>query len=376
LSWEALDAATLTLAHKDALAAVLSVVPSAVSIRVEAAVVPQAVAAGWTPAELRRAARRALLTVDPDGAAERAETAREHSDVRFYGEDHEMASLVATADAVTSRAVWDVIDATAQAMRRDGDARPVGQLRVAALAGAVLGDAAVAPRTELLVTIDLPTLLGLTRNPAELAGYGPITAETARSLAGDATLRRLVTDPLTHHTVYLGRRSYRPSEALRRFIEARDRTCRFPGCTRRAIRCDLDHGVDYDQAGGTDRVNLHCLCRTHHNLKTHRLWRVEMHPDGSETWTSRLGFGYTTPPPRQPVADLTPPDDPYPSVECPGISDPADADQATDEEIPPGDPPPLDNEDREYTENLIEAQTWQRFDEACYNTHWQHRAAS
>jgi hypothetical protein len=152
LSWEALDAATLTLAHKDALAAVLSVVPSAVSIRVEAAVVPQAVAAGWTPAELRRAARRALLTVDPDGAAERAETAREHSDVRFYGEDHEMASLVATADAVTSRAVWDVIDATAQAMRRDGDARPVGQLRVAALAGAVLGDAAVAPRTELLVT--------------------------------------------------------------------------------------------------------------------------------------------------------------------------------------------------------------------------------
>jgi hypothetical protein len=34
------------------------------SVRVEAAVVPQAVAAGWTPAELRRAARRALITAD------------------------------------------------------------------------------------------------------------------------------------------------------------------------------------------------------------------------------------------------------------------------------------------------------------------------
>jgi hypothetical protein len=121
LCWEALDTATLTLAHVKALAGVLSVVPSDVSVRVEAAVVPPAVAAGWTPAE-------------------RAETARELCDVRLVGEDHEMASLVATADAVTSRAVMDVIDAAAQQRKRDGD-------------------------TEVLVTIDLATLLGLTRNP-------------------------------------------------------------------------------------------------------------------------------------------------------------------------------------------------------------------
>jgi hypothetical protein len=55
---------------------------------------------------------------------------------------------------------------------------------------------------------------------------------------------------------------------------------------------------------------------------------------------------------------------------------PDDVDDPTDDEIPPGDPPPLDNEDREHTEHLIEAQTWQRFDEACYNTYWQHLAAS
>jgi hypothetical protein len=376
LCWEALDTATLTLAHVKALAGVLSVAPTPLSVRVEAAVVPQAVAAGWTPAELRRAARRGLITADPDVAAERAETARGHCDVRLYGEDHEMASVVATADAVTSRLVIDAIDSQAQQWKRDGDARPIGQLRIAALAGAVLGEQTTSPRTEVLVTIDLPTLLGLTRKPGELAGYGPITDETARSLARDATLRRLITDPLTHETIDLGRKAYRPSETLRRFITARNRTCRFPGCHRRAVRCDIDHGIDYDGSGRTDRANLHCLCRTHHNLKTHRLWCVDMYPDGSETWTSHLGFRYTKPPPRQPVADLDPPDDPYPTVDCPGLIDPVYVDASTDDEIPPGDPPPLDNEDREYTENLIEAQTWQRFDEAAYANYWQHRAAS
>jgi hypothetical protein len=100
-----------------------------------------------------------------------------------------------------------------------------------------------------------------------------------------------------------------------------------------------------------------------------------MHPDGSETWTSHLGFRYTKAPSRQSVADLDPPDDPYPTVECPGISDADYFNDSADDEVPPGDPP-LDNEDREYTEKLIEAQLWRRFDEACYNTYWQHRAAS
>jgi hypothetical protein len=139
-----------------------------------------------------------------------------------------MASLVTTADAVTSRALMDAIDATARAMKRDGDPRPVGQLRVAALAAAVLGEQAAKPRTEVLVTIDLTTLLGLTRNPGELSGYGPISDKTARALAKDASWRRLLTDPVTGETLDLGRTSHRPSPALRRFVEARDRTCRFP----------------------------------------------------------------------------------------------------------------------------------------------------
>jgi hypothetical protein len=99
-------------------------------------------------------------------------------------------------------------------------------------------------------------------------------------------------------------------------------------------------------------------------------------PDGSETWTSPLGYTYTKPPPRHPVADLEPPEDPYPTIECPGLPNPDDINDTVEDEIPPGDPPPLDNEDREHTEHLIETQNWQRFDAAAYNNYWQHRAAS
>jgi hypothetical protein len=46
------------------------------------------------------------------------------------------------------------------------------------------------------VTIDLPTLLGLSENPGQLAGYGAIPASVARALASDGKWRRFITDPL------------------------------------------------------------------------------------------------------------------------------------------------------------------------------------
>ena len=87
---------------------------------------------------------------------------------------------------------------------------------------------------------------------------------------------------------------YRPSDKLRAFIAARDRTCGFPGCNRRAAQCDCDHVVTYAHHGRTIRVNLGPLCRQHHNAKTHGLWQLAYHPDtGDKTWTSPLGKTYT-----------------------------------------------------------------------------------
>ncbi|WP_198598055.1 HNH endonuclease signature motif containing protein, partial [Blastococcus atacamensis] len=61
---------------------------------------------------------------------------------------------------------------------------------------------------------------------------------------------------------------YRPSEAQQRFLKARDRTCRHPGCTVRAGWADLDHVIPHANGGETSCANLCCLCRRHHRLKT------------------------------------------------------------------------------------------------------------
>ena len=145
------------------------------------------------------------------------------------------------------------------------------------------------------VTIDLPTLLGLSENPGQLAGYGAIPASVARALASDGKWKRFITDPQTGALLDYGRETYQPPQALIDFLIARDRTCRFPGCRRSAALSDLDHAQSWDEGGTTSLDNLGALCRRHHVLKTHGGWSIESHADGSCTWTSPLGKIYQTP---------------------------------------------------------------------------------
>ena len=145
------------------------------------------------------------------------------------------------------------------------------------------------------VTIDLPTLLGLSENPGQLAGYGAIPASVARALASDGKWKRFITDPQTGALLDYGRETYSPPQALIDFLIARDRTCRFPGCRKSAALSDLDHAQSWEEGGTTSLDNLGALCRRHHLLKTHGGWRIESRADGSCTWTSPLGKIYQTP---------------------------------------------------------------------------------
>ncbi len=91
--------------------------------------------------------------------------------------------------------------------------------------------------------------------------------------------------------------SYRPSQAIRDHVIARDVTCVFPWCGRNARSCDLDHVIPFDHdrpelGGKTSTGNLAPLCRRHHRLKTHGRWRYEMSNPGTFTWTSPLGYLY------------------------------------------------------------------------------------
>jgi hypothetical protein len=92
---------------------------------------------------------------------------------------------------------------------------------------------------------------------------------------------------------------YRPGAALDRFVRARDRRCRFPGCRLRVpAGGELDHDEPYP-AGSTSSANLVGYCTPHHRGK-HQAprWRHSLAPDGTLTVTTPSGLtAVTTPSP-------------------------------------------------------------------------------
>lgn len=147
------------------------------------------------------------------------------------------------------------------------------------------------------VTVPVMTLLGHEETPGMLDGTIPIDPDTARQLAARApSFTRLLTHPETGVVLSVGTDSYRPPEALRRWIRLRDGSCRFPGCSRRAENAEIDHGMDWQYGGPTNHDNLLCLCPGHHTLKHASEWTVRGHASipGAFVWESPLGKEYTT----------------------------------------------------------------------------------
>jgi hypothetical protein len=167
-------------------------------------------------------------------------------------------------------------------------------------------------RPVVRVTIPATALLGLDNAPGELAGFGPVPAETARIIAADATWQRLLTDPVTGILTDYSTTAYQPGKTLRGGIEARDVTCTFLCCDTPAERSDLDHIQPFDHdhknannttgskatgRGQTNANNLHALCRKHHLLKTHADWNIVRDPHtGITIWTTPTGRTHTRPP--------------------------------------------------------------------------------
>jgi Domain of unknown function (DUF222) len=81
---------------------------------------------------------------------------------------------------------------------------------------------------------------------SEVGADGLITAELMAELAGSAKLV-----PLIHPGDAPPENGYVPSKALADFVRCRDLTCRWPGCDRPAVGCDLDHTIPYSRGGRT-----------------------------------------------------------------------------------------------------------------------------
>ncbi len=171
------------------------------------------------------------------------------------------------------------------------------------------GPSACGVPAHVQVVVTLDTLMGLSEEPGDLIGHGPITANTARDLAmaAGSTWSRLVVDPLSGYLLDHGRTRYRPPVALADHVRARDFTCRMPNCERPAGKSDLDHIIPWP-AGTTSASNLGAACDRDHRFKHQGKWTHQMstdpaHPEFTLIMTSPTGqvylsypHGYLDPP--------------------------------------------------------------------------------
>jgi hypothetical protein len=140
-------------------------------------------------------------------------------------------------------------------------------------------DTRVPPTVVVSVTVeDLAKATG----HADLLGSGTrITAETARRLACDANITRLITDPPSDIVDY-GRTQRTPPPRLRRALDIRDRGCVFPGCDRPPGHCKAHHILFWIRDHGpTSLWNLVLLCDHHHHLVHECGWSLTRTSDGT-----------------------------------------------------------------------------------------------
>ena len=142
-------------------------------------------------------------------------------------------------------------------------------------------------RPHVVVTLDLEALEGRAGR-SELQDAGAVTPESARRIACDARVSRVITDGESQ-PLELGRSRKLIPPALRRAVAVRDRGCRFPGCGRPPGWCDAHHVRHWADGGETSLGNLVLLCRPHHRA-IHRGFGLEMvdgvprfsRPDGKD----------------------------------------------------------------------------------------------
>ncbi|HEY2765417.1 MAG TPA: DUF222 domain-containing protein [Pseudonocardiaceae bacterium] len=290
----ALQSGALDLPRARAISEATEALDESATTAVQARVLPKA--PKQTIGELRAALSRAVLAADPDAAERRHRAARNDRRVQLHPHPDGMAALWALLPADHATAAYARLDMLARDLPAN-DPRSMDARRADALTDLLLGrDVHGEHQTtvEVQVNLDAATLAGLAENPGELAGYGPIPADMARELAAAARRWRAAlvdeqTGQLKDLSVAYRPSAYRPSRLLNLVVQARDRTCCFPGCRRPARRCDLDHTIPYGQGGPTVGGNLGPLCRYHHRLKTHTSWALCQPEPGLFLWTSPTG---------------------------------------------------------------------------------------
>jgi hypothetical protein len=281
-----------------------------------------------TPGELGALVVRLILQVDRAAAAARDAKATAERKVWTSRDVDGQALLLARGPAAKIAAIRASLEATLPLEAEPGDER-TRDAREFDLFVDLLTGGMQAGSWNAEVVVPFSTAAGGELELAEIPGLGPILPSTARDVldecdsisqiavdengevisVGDPVrvgvrvfgtdcqfrrpvlaspiLDKLAAPPVPRDLTGAG---YRFPPRLRRFLEARDRICVFPGCGRPAMRTDKDHRIPWP-AGTTSAENGQCLCRHHHRAKQ-AVFTVVRDPDGGYLWISRGGWQF------------------------------------------------------------------------------------
>jgi hypothetical protein len=203
------------------------------------------------------------------------------------------SELIARGDTLLLQRVYDQIHDTA----RDHGIPPIEALAQLVDGGQPPGTSP--SKTRLYLHIDATDLDHDTTSIGTVEKLGPATTTKIRQWVGHSRVTIVPVldldrdDPVDHHD---------PPHRMREHVILRDRHCVFPGCTRDARSCDLDHIEPYldpgdgGPPGQTRPTNLAPLCRRHHRAKTTGLWRYTRTPDGRCLWRGPYGVTFLASP--------------------------------------------------------------------------------
>ncbi|MET3933973.1 DUF222 domain-containing protein [Arthrobacter sp. OAP107] len=280
-----------------------------------------------TPARFRAKARYWRERHDPVSIEKRHHRCVQDRRLEYAPERDGMAWLSAYLPADQAAGIWNRTTAAARAMQGPAETRTLTQRRVDAAAGWLLGPApgvgspaddpstgsesagsaesvsagsvlpggVPSPAAQVLVTVPVFSLLGLSGEPATLDGYGPIPPSMARRLVaeGATSFLQVLTDPRDGAPLEIGRTSYRLTKPMRQWLQLRDAKCSFPNCNNHSLDNDADHILAWAGGGGTGVANLGQPCPKHHGLKHTTQWRpAGATRDTPPGWTSPSGRTY------------------------------------------------------------------------------------
>ncbi|WP_346960102.1 HNH endonuclease [uncultured Arthrobacter sp.] len=277
------------------------------------------------------AARAAAYRRDPRSVTQRAAHAATERRVSLRPAPDTMCYLTALLPVAAGVAVQAALTQHADSARSSGDPRSRAQLMADALVERTTGKAGGISGIEIQLVMTDRTFFQGDSEPARLPGYGIVPAGWARALlknagtgkrtdevwgTGGARLasnepafatwvRRLYTAPATGELLGMDSRARLFPSGLRRFIQARDDTCRTPYCDA-PIR-HLDHIVSWHTGGPTTSGNGAGLCEACNHTKETPGWSAQPRPGpGRHTiqLTTPTGHAYSSTAPPLPGSAL------------------------------------------------------------------------